>query len=294
MRLLRYAFDEASASLWRGRRSSLLSTATIAIALFVLGAFLVVSSNLQRLAEEWSGAAELSVYLVDDIGGAERAGIERDLRADPGVTEVEYVPKEVAAARFRDTFPDLAQTLGGLDENPLPASLDVRLRSSTDAQASIDPLVERMRTTPGVSDVRYDKEWLDRLLRGLRLLRVIGGALGGALILAAALTIANVVRLALNARRDELDIMHLVGAPTSYVRGPFIMEGALHGGLGALVALVVLAAAFFSTRARFLSPLAAALNLSSVRFLSVGLVLLVVGGGLAVGCLAGSLASRRA
>ena len=66
MRLLRYAFDEAVASLWRGRRSSLLSTATIAIALFVLGAFLVVTSNLERLADEWSGAAELSVYLADD------------------------------------------------------------------------------------------------------------------------------------------------------------------------------------------------------------------------------------
>ena len=76
MHLLRYAFDEAAASLWRGRRSGLLSTATIAIALFVLGAFLVVTSNLERLAEEWSGAAELSVYLADDIGGAERAALE--------------------------------------------------------------------------------------------------------------------------------------------------------------------------------------------------------------------------
>ena len=294
MRLLRYAFDEASASLWRGRRSSLLSTATIAIALFVLGAFLVLTSNLERLAEEWGGAAELSVYLSDDIDGADRAAIERDLRADQGVAGVEFVGKDAALQRLRETFPDLVQTLGTLEGNPLPASLDVKLRPTTAAQASVDPLVARMRLTPGVSDVRYDKDWLDRLRRGVQLLRLAGFALGGALIVAAALTIANVVRLALNARRDELDIMQLVGAPRSYVRGPFIMEGALHGGVGALVALLVLATVFFTARGPLLTPLAGVLHLSSVHFLSPGLSLLLVGGGLVVGCLAGLVASRQA
>jgi cell division transport system permease protein len=294
MHLLRYAFDEAAASLWRGRRSGLLSTATIAIALFVLGAFLVVTSNLERLAEEWSGAAELSVYLADDIGGADRAAIERDLRSDPAVADVEFVAKDLALRRFKETFPDLASTLGALEENPLPASLDVRLRSSTAAEISVDALVDRMRATPGVSDVRYDKEWLDRLQRGVRLLRLIGFGLGGALIVAAALTIANVVRLALAARRDELDIMQLVGAPQSYVRGPFIMEGAMHGGLGSFVALVVLAVVFFVSRARFIVPLANALNLSSVHFLSPAMATGLVAGGLLVGCLAGLVASRRA
>jgi len=294
MHLLRYAFDEAAASLWRGRRSSLLSTATIAIALFVLGAFLVVTSNLERLAEEWSGAAELSVYLEENISGADRAAIERELRSDSAVSDVEFVAKDLALKRFKETFPDLASTMGALEENPLPASLDVRLRAATAGGPSVTGLVERMRATPGVSDVRYDKEWLDRLQRGVGLLRLIGFALGGALIVAAALTIANVVRLALTARRDELDIMQLVGAPPTYVRGPFIMEGALHGGLGSFVALVVLALVFFGTRARFILPLAAALNLSSVHFLSPGLAVSLVGGGLVVGCLAGLVASRRA
>src|SRR5205085_2026893 len=81
-----------------------------------------------------------------------------------------------------------ASTLGALDENPLMASLDVRLRSSLAAGTSVEALVDRVRATAGVSDVRYDKEWLDRLQRGVRLLRLIGFALGGALIVAAALT----------------------------------------------------------------------------------------------------------
>ncbi len=294
MRLLRYAFDEAVSSLWRGRRSSLLSTATIAIALFVLGAFLVVTSNLERLAEEWSGAAEMSVYLADGMSADDRAAIEQALHSDSSVVRVDFVDKDVALTRFKQTFPDLAETLSAMEQNPLPASLDVRLRSSAAAQASIDALVERMRTTAGVSDVRYDKAWLDRLLRGVRLLRIIGLSLGGAMILAAALTITNVVRLALNARRDELEIMHLVGAPQSFVRGPFVMEGALHGGVGALIALIVLSVVFFSTRPKFLVPLADALNLSSVHFLTMSLSSLIVFGGVLVGCIAGLVASRRA
>jgi cell division transport system permease protein len=294
MRMLRFAFDEACASLWRARRSSVLSTATIAIALFVLGAFLVVTANLERLADQWSGAAELSVYLADGIADADRAAIDSDLRANPAVAGVEFVSKSAALARFTATFPDLAPTVGVMGANPLPASLDVTLRSAPSASAAVDTLVTRLRSTAGVTDVRYDKAWLDRLLRGVNLLRLIGLALGGALILAAALTVANVVWLALNARRDELDIMQLVGAPQAYVRGPFIMEGALHGSIGALAALIVLAVVFYAARGRFLVPLADALNVSAVVFLSPSLMLTLLAGGLVIGCLAGLVATRGA
>ena len=126
----------------------------------------MVTSNLERLAEEWSGAAELSVYLADEIGGTDRAAIERDLNGDASVASVEFVTKAAAMKRFQDTFPDLAQTLGAMEENPLPASLDVRLRSSAAAQTAVQNLVERMRGTAGVTDVRYDQDWLDRLSRG--------------------------------------------------------------------------------------------------------------------------------
>jgi len=113
------------------------------------------------------------------------------------------------------------------------------------------------------------------------------------LAIAAALTVASVVRLAVHARREEIEIMQLVGAPQTYVRGPFIMEGALHGGVGSFAALVVLAVVFFAVRGRFLLPLARALNLSSVQFLSPALGLALLGGGFLVGCLAGLVASRR-
>src|SRR5262249_61696404 len=108
---------------------------------------------------------------------------------------------------------------------------------------------------------------------------------------AAALTVANAVRLALYARRDELDMLQLVGAPQAYIGGPFVMEGVLQGGAGALVALAVLGAGFLALRARYFVPLAAALNVSSIEFLPVELCVLLVLGGMAVGCLGGLVAA---
>ncbi len=291
MRAFRYAFEEAAASLWRGRQSGLLSTGTIALALFVLGGFLLVTANLEQLGEQWSNAAEMSVYLNDDVTPAARAGIEQVLAPGPLVAAREYVSKAEALARFRRTFGELSAAIGGLGDNPLPASYEVRLKSGADARAGIDDLGARLRQTPGVADVRYDRQWLDHLLAAVTIIRGVGLLLGSVLTIAAALTVANVVRLALYARRDEIDIMQLVGAPQVYIRGPFVVEGVLQGGIGAVVALSALGAGFFLVRARYLAPLASAVNLTSIRFLPLELCAVLVLGGMLVGCLGGFVAA---
>jgi cell division transport system permease protein len=291
VRAFRYAFDEALASLWRGRDSGLLSTATIALALFVLGGFLLVTANLERLGAQWSSTAELSVYLTDEATPADRKAIEVALTGSDAVSGREFVSKADALARFKQTFGDLASAIDDPTDNPLPASFEAHLRPGPGAAASVDGLAAELRRMPGVADVRYDRQWLNRLLTVIRLIRGIGLALGTLLAVAAALTVANVVRLALYARRDELDIMHLVGAPPVYVRGPFVMEGVLQGGAGAVTALAVLALVFFALRARYLVPLASAVNLSAIRFLPPELCVLLVVGGMAVGCLGGLIAA---
>ena len=295
MRALRYAFEEATLSLWRGRQSGILSTATIALALFVLGAFLLVTANLERLGSDWGSAAEMSVYLADDITPEARTAIEGLLGSNPLVAGHEYVSKGTALTRFKQTFADLSATVEGLGENPLPASYEVRLRpEAQDASVAsgVDALGTSLRQAGGVVDVRYDRQWLNRLLSGIRIVRGIGFLLGGVLTIAAALTVANVVRLALYARRDELEIMHLVGAPNVYVRGPFVMEGVLQGGIGAVLAVATLGVMFFALRGRYLAPLAAAINLETIRFLPVEVCVLMVVGGMAVGCLGGLVAAR--
>lgn len=291
MRAVRYAFDEAIQSLWRGRQSGLLSTATIALALFVLGAFLIVTGNLERLGAEWGSAAEMSVSLKDDLAPADRTAIENVLAPGNLIADREYVSKSEALVRFKRTFADLASTVDTVGGNPLPASYEVRLRSDGEGSSALEGLASRVREMSGVADVRYDRQWLTRLLSAVGIVRGVGLLLASVLTIAAALTVANVVRLALYARRAELEIMELVGAPTAYIRGPFVMEGVLQGGIGAVVALVVLALAFFGLRARFLAPLASAMNLSSIGFLAPGLCAGIVVGGMLVGCVGGLVAA---
>ena len=291
MRAIRYAIEEAAMSLWRGRQAGLLSTLTIALALFVLGGFLLVTANLDRLSVEWSRAAELSVYLKDNVTPAERRAIEAAVAPSDVVAAQEFVSKAEALVRFKQTFGDLSGAIDTLGENPLPASVEVRLKPGAEAAAGVDALAARVRQLPGVADVRYDRQWLARLLSAISIIRGVGFVLASVLTIAAALTVANVVRLALYARRDELDIMQLVGAPQAFIRGPFVIEGVLQGGVGALVALAVLGGAFLALRGRYLVPLASAMNLSSIRFLPLELCIFLVVGGMAVGCLGGLAAA---
>jgi cell division transport system permease protein len=291
MRALRYSFAEALVSLKRGRQSGLLATGTIALALFVLGGFLIVTANLERLGAEWSSTAEMSVYLEDAVTDEQRRGIESALAASDIIASREYVSKDAAMTRFKETFKDVAESIETLGANPLPASYEVRLKTGSAAEAGIDDLGGKLRGTAGVADVRYDREWLSRLMSAIDVIRGVGLMLAAVLTFAAALTVASVVRLALHARRDEIEIMQLVGAPPAYIRGPFVMEGTIQGGLGALAAVVALAVAFLALRGRFLVPLAAAVNLSSITFLPVELAVVLVIGGMAVGCVGGLIAA---
>jgi cell division transport system permease protein len=292
MRALRYAFDEAILSLWRGRQSALLSTGTIAVALFVLGAFLLGTSNLDRLVAEWGRAAEMSVYLDDAATAEDRAALEKLLEPGDVVDRVEFVSKGEALSRFKQTFSDLGSVVDSLEDNPLPASYEVRLSGGASAASDAESLAATLRSASGVADVRFDRQWLDRLHASARLIRIVGFGLAALLTIAAALTVANVIRLALHARQDELEIMELVGAPRAYVQGPFVMEGVLQGGTGALLALGALALLFLAVHGRYLTPLAEAINLSSVRFLSPQMCGLLLAGGMAVGFLGGLIAAR--
>jgi cell division transport system permease protein len=293
MRALKYFFTEAAASLWRGRRSAILAIVTIAAGLFVLGFFLIVNGNLQRLASRWSEAAELSVYLHDTVTERQLQMV-RELVANSGLAAShQYISKDDAMARFRQDFPDLASATAKLERNPFPASIEVRLRPEAQQTGeAVDGLAATIAGVPGVADVKYDRRWLSRLTSAVNLVRGVGVAIVVMLAFAAALTVANVVRLTAYARRDEIEIMQLVGAPLAFVRGPFVVEGVLQGGIGALLAILGLAAAFAIGRNRYGATAAEALGIGSISFLPAEVAVLLVVGGMALGCLGGYIVAR--
>jgi cell division transport system permease protein len=293
MKALGYAFNEAFVSLKRSGRSAIMSMGTIAVAFLTLGGFLLISANLQSVVNRWASAAEMSVYLRDDHDAAMRQTLLDELQTHAAVAAVEFVSKEQALERFKVDFPELAD-VAVTTENPFPPAIEVRLRTDPTSSGAAEGLAELLGQRDGVVDVRYDQQWLSRLLAVLASIRVAGIIIAGVLMLGAAFTVTAVVRLSLQARSEELEIMQLVGAPFSFIRGPAIAEGTLLGGIGALVSLVVLWAVFATTRTQLNEAAAAWGSVGELRFLGFTEAAFLIASGLLVGGLAGLIASRSA
>jgi len=293
MRALTYFVNEATESLLRSWRAAMLAILTIAAGLFVLGFFLMVNSNLQRVVGRWSEAAEMSVFLKEDVTKEQLQALDAAVAQSGLAVERKHMTKKDAVARFREDFPDLAGAADRLERNPFPASLEVRLApGARDQAANVDALASRLTAMPGVADVRYDRRWLSRLGSAVRFLRTVGLVIVALLAIAAALTVANVVRLAAYARRDEIEIMQLVGAPFAFIRGPFIAEGILQGGVGALVAIVSLWVVFLLGKGWYGRMALEGLGLTSLAFLPLGAVVALLAGGMLLGCVGGLIVAR--
>lgn len=288
LRALTYFLEEALTSLWRSRLINALSIGTIAVSLFVLGAFLTVASSLNEVVDRWTQKVSVTFFLADGLEPHIRESLVNRLRDDPAVESIEVVSREQALDRFRTLFRDLRTLPDDLGENPFPASLEVALRAARQSPDEVRRLVQEFEKAPGVQEVQYDLLWIERLSTAARLVRGVGALLGGILVLAGVFTISNVIRLTVYARQDELDIMRLVGATRGYVKGPFVVEGMLQGGLGGLVSVGLLWIAFrvLATDAMAASDLMG----RAVVFMPRHLSLLLVAGGMIVG-IAGSLVS---
>jgi len=294
VRALSYFLEEAARSLWRRRGASILAAGISTVSLLVLGLFLLAGSNASQVIERWSAAAELSVYLTEGATNENRAAIERALTSSGLVNGHSYVSHAEALRRFGAQFPDLAASARSLPTNPLPASYDVRIRPERAHDAQIASLAERLKTMDGVGDVRYDRRWLDRLARVVSATRTAGLVLAGLLVVASCVTVMSVVRLTLFARRQEIEIMQLVGAPLTYIRGPFIMEGTILGTLGAVIAALALWVAFVAWRGQFAAQTTGLVDAGQLAFLPATVVAGLIVGGATIGCLGGALAARAA
>jgi cell division transport system permease protein len=291
IRAFGHTLTEAAISLLRAWRSSLLALAAIVSAVFVLGAFLIVSRAVDAAVGRWSEAAELSVFLRDDADEAARTAIERRLRSHAAIRDVRLVTAAEAAQRFAKSFPDLAPLVGASGETPLPVSLEASLHRDADVEDVLG-LAASLREARGVADVRVDQELLAGIGRVTRAGRLVGGTLVAILLLAAALAIASVVRLSYVARRDEVDVLYLLGAPLSAIRGPFVTEGALQGALGTGLAVVLLAIVHRGVAGRYADVFAGL----TIGFLPAWLAASLVAGGIVIGACAGlaAVAGQRA
>lgn len=294
MRAIGYGLRQGWVSVRRSGGSGAFAVLAITLAMIVLGAILLLTWNGERLLARWSSAAEFSVYLHDDATSEERGAIEALIDESGVGVAREYVSKADALRQFRREFSDLAALVPDADSNPFPASVEVQVKPEAEADGRAVALVRQLATAPGVADIGYDRQWLERVAGVLRTVRGLGLALASLMAIAAAVTVATVVRLGLHARRQEIEIMELVGAPLEFIRGPFVAEGLLQGGIGAIVALVVLWGAFAAVVAWWGPGMQAILGGGTLEFLPLPLAGYLLAGGMVVGGAGGFAASRHA
>jgi cell division transport system permease protein len=226
----------AAMNLWRAPLPSLVSVLTIGLALFLGASFLLTLFAARALISSWGAQAAVTLYLDRSLTDAQIGALETQVQAQAGDANVRYVDRATALQRLRVDLGDLASSLDGLTQNPLPPSIEVMPHIAL-PPAAVRVLAGSLAQLPGVQEVDYGREWLDKLEALGRASRTFGWGAVAAVLGAALLVVANTIRLAVYARRDEIEIMKLVGATDTYVRAPFLFEGVLQGLLGAGVAL---------------------------------------------------------
>ena len=278
-----YALREALAAFRRAPALTGLSVAMIGLSLFIVGLFGIVAYNIRQTIARVESRVEVVAYLRDDASPNAVALAQHDIEAFPEVQRVYYISRDEALEGARRELVEFRSVFDDLDVNPLPASFEIRLRPNQRGPGGVKAVAERIASYPFVEEVRYGSEWLDKVFLLRRVAGAATGLLGGAFAIVAALIIGTAVRLAIFARKDEIEIMRLVGATEAFVRSPFVLEGLITGLLGAGVAVAASYVLF-----RMLSGAVLQLEWMPSEWLVLGVIL-----GAFLGVAASALAVRR-
>lgn len=229
------------------RRSPLLtglSILTIAFALYTLAVFGLVWLNIERVLGEVEERVEVIAYIEDGVDPDDTSVLVTEVTTYPEVDSIAYVSKEQALERAREDLSEYSELYADLEENPLPASLEIALRPGYRSSEDVEEVARRVARFPFVEEIKYGEEWVEKLdfLQNLSLFLglVVGGIFAGI----AFVSIGATINMVLISRADEIEIMKMVGATTGFIARPFVIEGFSKGVLGAVVALALLTLTF--------------------------------------------------
>ncbi len=269
-----------------------MTAATMAVTLFVFGAFMLLQINLEQLLKGWGEQIQITAYLNKNLGTSEIPAALARVQAWPEVERVRLISQEQAWRDFQTALGAQSGMLDGLPRDVLPASLEISLKPAHRDSPMVEQIAARLRGEKQFASVEYPQQWVERL--GLIVLAVEWAkwSLGGLLFLATFFIVGSAVKLALLARQDEIEIMQLVGASEELIQAPFVLEGMIQGLAGSALSvamlwgLFVLARSEFPTLAGFMAPLV------RPQFLDPASITLVLASGGLLGA-AGSLFSLR-
>jgi cell division transport system permease protein len=239
---------EALLSFQRAPLLSALSVTTIAFSLFTVGLFGLVAVNLRQALNRLEERVEVVAFTLRGTPSETIALATQDIAAFPEVRDVNYVSEEEALERARAELVEFRDAYRDLQVNPLPASIEVRLKEGYRDAATVERVAQRLRGFGFVDDVRYGRDWVQKLDYLRNITGLVGVVIGMAFAAVAVVIIGVTIRLTILQRAREISIMRLVGATNWFIRGPFLLEGALKGLLGGLLSLVLCYAGYLLFR----------------------------------------------
>ena len=243
MRLL-YLLREAMNNLRVNRGNVLIGIVTTAFTLVCFGVFVLLYLNLKNVTGTLQSDIEVIVYL--DPGASEQVVslVQKRLDTEPAAVTLTFVSKEQALREFSEQFPEESLLLEGMDANPLPASVVVNLSPRFLDTESLSAFAERVKQLPGVTHVAYSQDWVDTLTLVVSYFELGAVVIGMILAMATVTIIANTIRLSLHNRKEEIEILRLIGATGVFIAIPYVIEGTILGAMGGGLSLALLKGVF--------------------------------------------------
>lgn len=269
------------------------SVGVITAALILVGVYALVVVNVQGIVAGWQQDVHISAYFAPNIDAEAQAAMRDQLAARTEVANVEWITQEGAAGWMAERMPEVKPVLDELGPTALPASLEITLRTGHQGPERMDSFAAALKESGSFLEIDYGREWVERVAHFLTMLRSLGIALGIAMGLAALFLVGNTINLVVYARRDELEIMRLVGATDRYILAPFIIEGAVQATLALMMAFIVLQAMYHGVLMRVNDVLPFAFDGQGFQFLPPALFAIMAFGGWFIGIAPAWVAVRR-
>jgi cell division transport system permease protein len=235
-----YFLRQAVTNIVTNRMVHVVGVGTMVVSLLILGSCLLLFLNINQWLQGWGQDLTMSVYLKEGLSEVQIKEISSQIKELPSAEIERVISKEQAMEEFRRALGPQAILLDGLRTNPLPASIEVVFRDEKEDKIDPIPMKETLESIPGVEEVQYSEEWIERFEGVMKMVEAAGFVVGGLLCLGVLFIVTNTIKLTIYSRREEIEILKLVGATDWFIKTPFLIEGIFQGASAALFSLLLL------------------------------------------------------
>lgn len=265
------------------RVMSLVTISTFALSILIVSAALLFFINVNQLIDGWRSGIRVMAYLQDGLNDTDQRHLKTRIETLYGVQQAEFISKDQALKRLRAQMQRQASILDNLERNPLPDAFEIQMIAASQTWEKVEQLATALEALEGVSEVEYGQRWIKRIINIFNLFQITAYTMGALFFMAAVFIVGNTVRLVLYSRKDEVEIMRLVGATERFILAPFYFQSLLQAALGSVLGLVALFIMYMLIQSRIATDMAA--GAFQLSFLPPATLLTIVGCSMLVGWL---------